>query len=198
MTSKYCTKCKELKPFSEFCKDKNRIYGLNHYCKECQRQASKKYLKTKNGLICKIYHNQKLCSYRRGHELPKYTLAELREWALSQPIFHELYNKWKTSRYDNGLIPSFDRTDDYKGYSLDRLVIMTWKENKEKGHADRRNGINNKMSKGVMQFTREGLLVDEYYSLRQAARATGISFGNLGTCCRGGLGTAGGFVWCYI
>jgi hypothetical protein len=34
-TEKRCSGCKELKPLSNFCKNKNRNGGLHYYCKEC-------------------------------------------------------------------------------------------------------------------------------------------------------------------
>ena len=36
-TEKRCSKCKELKPFANFSKDKNRKYGFDYICKQCQK-----------------------------------------------------------------------------------------------------------------------------------------------------------------
>jgi hypothetical protein len=36
MSTKRCTKCGEVKDFSEFSKDRSRKYGLYAYCKSCQ------------------------------------------------------------------------------------------------------------------------------------------------------------------
>jgi Recombination endonuclease VII len=36
--TKLCPRCKEVKPFSEFTKDKQRIDGLATYCKPCNRK----------------------------------------------------------------------------------------------------------------------------------------------------------------
>lgn len=47
--NKQCTKCKEVKSASEFYKSKNHKTGLSSWCKKCQRDSNKRYLKTDNG-----------------------------------------------------------------------------------------------------------------------------------------------------
>lgn len=42
MDLKFCNKCKETKPLSDFNKNKNREDGFQIYCKSCMREASKK------------------------------------------------------------------------------------------------------------------------------------------------------------
>ena len=37
MTDKCCSKCKDVKPISEFGKDKNKKDGLDYWCKVCRR-----------------------------------------------------------------------------------------------------------------------------------------------------------------
>ena len=40
---KKCSKCKEVKVLTEFCKDKSRKDGLNIYCKPCKRKGQRVY-----------------------------------------------------------------------------------------------------------------------------------------------------------
>lgn len=40
---KQCSKCKEIKDFSEFYKHKGKLDGLRYFCKKCYRKESKKY-----------------------------------------------------------------------------------------------------------------------------------------------------------
>lgn len=40
---KECSKCKELKPKTEFYKHKHMADGLQSYCKSCLKQASKSW-----------------------------------------------------------------------------------------------------------------------------------------------------------
>ena len=40
---KYCSSCEQMKPVSEFNKDKGRYDGLQTYCRDCRKQIDKKY-----------------------------------------------------------------------------------------------------------------------------------------------------------
>ena len=190
---KTCTKCKQEKQFSEFGYQKASKDGLKYECKECRRDRHH----SKNGLITRIYDGQRSSSKDRGRPMPDYSKSELTDWLLSQPVFHRYFKYWGDSGYKTMLSPSCDRIDDYLPYSLENIRLTTWKENEYRGHSDRKNGINNKHSKAVLQFTREGILIDEYYSQHQACRDTGVANSSISNCCRGILKTAGGFVWCY-
>ena len=108
-----------------------------------------------------------------------------------------LWNNWIESNYDKMTKPSVDRLDDYKGYSLDNIQLMTWEENKAKGSRDRKNGVNNKKSKAVLQYDLQGNLIKEYYSIMQAERETKISNVSISRVCNGKRKTAGGFKWKY-
>lgn len=49
--------------------------------------------------------------------------------------------------------------------------------------------------KAVMQFSKKGEFIAEYFSTQEAKRETGIS--HIDTCCRGKRKTAGGYIWRY-
>lgn len=53
--------------------------------------------------------------------------------------------------------------------------------------------------KEVLQFTKDGNFVNEYYSTQEAERCTGISHTNIVQCCKNIKShlTAGGFIWKY-
>lgn len=53
------------------------------------------------------------------------------------------------------------------------------------------------MSKSVLQFTKDGELVAEYFGAREAARYTGIVPSSIIECCNDKRKSAGGFVWKY-
>ena len=74
---------------------------------------------------------------------------------------------------------------------------MTWAKNEAKGHRDRKNGINNKMNKSVIQLTLDGKVIKVHHSQNHASRVTGIKQGNINKVCRGIRKTAGGFKWQY-
>ena len=139
----------------------------------------------------------KLSSIRRNHSSPKFTKNQLKEWLFSQPNFDSLFNAWVKSDYDRMLSPSCDRTDDYKGYDLSRIKLVSWRQNMDKGHADRINGKNNKHSKAVIQMTLDGEFIAEYYSQQQASRVTNTRQSTISLCCSGSRNKSGGFKWRY-
>jgi len=153
--------------------------------------------RSKEGLITRIYGNQRLRSRQRNDPYPDYKLAELREWFYSQQNFDKLYLDWVCSGWIKNLVPSADRLDDYKPYTLDNLRLVTWVENNARSHRDRRNGINNKMSKVVLQFDLNGNFIKEYYSVSHASRETKTSLGNVSSVCTGRRELAGGFIWSH-
>ena len=51
--------------------------------------------------------------------------------------------------------------------------------------------------KPVLQYTLDGELIGEYESIKEAARQSGIHYGNICNCCVGRFHTAGGYVWKY-
>jgi len=156
---------------------------------ETNSQRQLKYIKTRNGLIAKIYGAQKYNSKRRGHIPPNYTKLELRVWVLSQPNFEQLYSDWVASDYDKMMIPSCDREDDDLPYTLDTLTLMTWEENDDKGRVAKK--------KYVIQYTLDDILIKKYSSQKEAENKSGVSRSNISKCCRGKRKQAGGFKWKY-
>ncbi len=195
--SKICTKCEEVKLLKDFGKSKDCLYGVRFECKECSSKRNIEYRHTKKGLVSNIICHQREASKRRGHTPPDYSLAELRGWMDKQMVFHELFAAWVESSHDEMLIPSCDRLDDYTGYSLVNLRIVTWQQNKAKGEADKRNGVNNKDSRAVIQMTGEGEFIKEFHSMRHAEMETWVDHSNISKCCKGNAKTSGGFRWQY-
>lgn len=56
---------------------------------------------------------------------------------------------------------------------------------------------NQKISKVVLQFTKEGDLIAIYPSTREAERQTQILHSAISACCKGRLKTSGKYVWKY-
>lgn len=51
------------------------------------------------------------------------------------------------------------------------------------------------LRKAVIQFDKEGKLINEYKSMKEASFITGIKVGNISRCCNRKTKTAGGFKW---
>lgn len=157
----------------------------------------KKYYKTKTGLVNRIIGSQRSRSRKKGMIPPSYTTQELREWLMSQALYHKLYNLWVLSGYDKALIPSIDRIDDYSPYCFSNIQLMTWSENNAKHWKDRREGKNNKINKAVVAFSEKNKIIFEFHSAMQAERETGISNSTIIKCCKNKNKTAGGYSWKY-
>ena len=61
-----CIKCKQIKPLSEFYKDKSRKYGRRYDCKKCSYVSRKNYYATKIGCRNIIKSCQKYYKTNRG------------------------------------------------------------------------------------------------------------------------------------
>lgn len=192
---KTCSKCKTPKELDEFGKSKRHKGGYIHQCKTCVATIKLARIRTKRGLVITIYDNQKSHSIARGHKPPSYTVDELRDWFRGNPIANKLYRAWKCSGYDKDLVPSVDRLDDDEPYTLDNIQLMTWKENRDKSHSDAKNGINNKRNKSVIKMKLDDSLMDEYHSIAEASRQTGLNNSEICACCNGRQKTSGGFRW---
>jgi len=196
-TTKICRECKITKSIIEFHIDKTFTDGRTWKCKACIGIQRELYKRTKEGHITCLYGSQRGNSKRRGHKPPSYTRSELVSWCLSQENFHIIYDKWVESNYNNLLAPSIDRKNDYKSYCFENIQLMTWEDNHIKGHCDIKNGVNNKNSKAVLQYSRSNVFISEYFSSAEAQRQTEINKSHIGSCCRYKRKTAGGFIWKY-
>lgn len=148
----------------------------------------------KKSVVNKAYHNQAARSERRGHKPPAYSYEDLYDWAMSQPKFHELYAlyvdggcKWLDK-------PSFDRTDNSKGYCLSRIKIVTVRENIRSYNFP---GCSNGKTKPVIGRHLDTDEVVAFPSTREAGREIDTNHSHIAACCRGEMRQAGGFSWQY-
>jgi len=197
MKYKYCPTCKKKLEVYCFNKNNSRKDGLMGQCRKCSKKHRDEVEKTKEGVLASIYRAQKASSLSRNHKKPDYTKEDFIKWCLCQKQFHDIFENWVNSNYNKWARPSVDRINDYIGYNMENIQIMTWKQNNEKSHIDRKSGRNNKMSKSVIGWSLDGKLLKEYYSLSQASRDLKISVSNICNCCKGKRNKAGGFIWTY-
>ena len=57
--------------------------------------------------------------------------------------------------------------------------------------------ISKSLSTPILQYTKDGEFIKEWTSGIEASKVLGIHPGNITTCCKGKLKSAGGFVWRY-
>ncbi|RLA59329.1 MAG: hypothetical protein DRQ78_10755 [Epsilonproteobacteria bacterium] len=197
MKNKICITCDESKALVEYNMANHYKNGINNECKACNKIRTNEYAKSKKGITSTIYRTQKRNSKQRGHLFPTYTKEELREWLFAQPKFHILYDNWKRLDYQKEYKPSVDRKDDYIGYTMANIQLMTFRENCEKSYLDRIEGRNNKINQEVHQYTISNMFVASYHSQTEAERVTGISQANISAVCLGKRKKAGGYKWSY-
>ncbi len=195
LQEKRCTVCGKVKDISEYNKRKRYILGVNSWCISCESEYSKEYRRTKNGVINKIYSGQKESSKIRKYNPPTYSNEELKKWITDQPLFDKLFKEWVLSDYKKDLKPSVDRINDYLPYTFSNIQLTTWSENRNKSYHDRINGINNKGSISVVQYSLCGKFINEFYSIKEAERQTKINHRHISEVANGHRKTSGGYVW---
>lgn len=195
---KLCKDCKKIKSIDLFPKAKNSKSGVRSYCRICYLKILRQRSRTKIGHIRKMYYNQKHQLRLRKIVPPNYTINELIEWCIKQEIYHDLHLIWEKSGYNKWKAPSCDRINDYIGYSLNNLQLMSWDDNYKKYQIDRISGKNNKTSKKIAQFEKNGSFIRKFHSIHSAGRVTGISFGNISSCANDKMKSAGGYIWKFI
>ena len=79
--------------------------------------------------------------------------------------------------------------------ALSNLNLVTHRENLNWGTRNERSA--KKLSKPVLQFTLEDILIKEYPSAIQVERETGFANGNIVNCCKGRYKQAYGYKWRY-
>lgn len=115
--------------------EKQRIYRQSN-----NNAVTKKYERTKNGKLMRIYRNMK--SRVSGVQKKKSHLYEGKElidkerfyeWAHAQDDFHRLYDDWVASGFDRKLAPTVDRIDPALGYIIGNMQWLTHSENSRRG-----------------------------------------------------------------
>lgn len=118
-------------------------------------------------------------------------------WVQGQLLYQQLFDDWVASGNSRFSAPSIDRLDDYIGYTLTNIRLVVYQENLEKGHKDRREGVNNKVSRTIEQLDDEGNVLNTFPSISYAARETETNRGSINQVLAGTRLRAGGYKWRY-
>ena len=106
MEKRICTNCKNAKPFSEFSRDKKRLDGMASWCRECVREAGRRWAaKNKESIKQrKIRTNDRIV--QKGKErwiAKKEHISKInRTWAALHPDKMREYNRlWRARNYEH-------------------------------------------------------------------------------------------------
>ena len=115
--------------------EKQKLYRLSN-----NNVCTKKYEKTPNGFLVRLYRNMK--SRITGVQKDKFHLyegkyllgkEEFYKWAKDNPNFLLLLKEYENSNYDRKLAPSVDRVNSKLGYFIDNMEWVTHSENSRRG-----------------------------------------------------------------
>mgnify|MGYP003132545530 CR=1 FL=1 len=200
---KTCFICGNKKETIYFYKHKGMADGYLNKCKACTGLGTKQNRidnrrfsdKKENGVISTIYSTQKQNQKKRGHGEVPYSKDELKNWMYNNG-FECLYKNWAKSGYKRDLKPSVDRLNDFEGYSINNIQLITWHENKLKQHKDITNGTgtSGKACKPVYKLSSDKKTICEYVSYRSAVRDIGYSIEHQ---LKNGVKCRQGFYWVY-
>lgn len=126
---KQCSTCKQLKPESEFSKDKKTADGLRSQCKECHKQCKEQW-KTENPeqyLWAKAKNRAKTSGLEFNIEVSDIVIPEF------CPVLGLKLEKGEGRQQDNS--PTLDRIDSSKGYVKGNIEVISWRANSLKKDA---------------------------------------------------------------
>lgn len=196
---KVCRDCKETKVIADYYSDSSKRDGHATICKACDLRIKRDFGRTKKGLIQKMYRNQISSSEKRGHGVIGYSREQLSCWLMENDNFHKLFDEWADSGFIKDKTPSIDRIDNSIGYSFDNIQLMTWLENKEKGHKD---SMTERLSTGIpkrpVAIFKDGEFLSVTLSVREADRLTGVHNGNIPRMIKEGGVSKKGFSFKYV
>lgn len=183
MVIKICNRCGAEKPLSDYyLRENGKPQGGQ--CITCVKERVKlRSLQNENadyftekGVIRTIYKTQKRSNKIRGFGEIPYSKKDFSVW-LYENDFKLLYDRWMACGCIKDMKPSVDRLDDLKGYSLDNIRLVTWKDNREHQYKDiiTATGSSGKRCKSLLQLSKEKEIIKEHISYNAAQREMGYS-----------------------
>ena len=95
---------------------------------------------------------------------------------------------YNTSEYGNA---HYERTEEHK------KKISEANTGKHLSEEHKKKIRENTPSKSVIQYSKDGIFIAEYPSVREAERQTGCNNSHICDCCMGKLKSTGGYIWKY-
>ena len=147
---------------------------------------TKKYRKTKKGVLTNIYNH---CKNRRN---VNFSLEQFQEKYINNIVFTRLYNEWIKHNCNIQYKPTIDRINCFKDYSFDNIHWLSWKENRYKQRMELK-----RIRARKIVMIKNNVIIEEFDSQREAVIKTGLSQGNISNCLNGKRKFCGGYEWKY-
>ena len=102
------------------------------------KEVMQRFFRSKKGVITRVYASMRNRVKGNGNSwrLPKYKGLVLLprslfvEWSNASRELASIHEAWVLSGFDRELVPSINRIDNTKGYSLDNIEWVTWRVNR--------------------------------------------------------------------
>lgn len=155
-----------------------------------RRDSANRFKYSPKGVLCRIYSEQRHKSQEKERWSLSYSRQEFYDRYLADPHFLSLFDEWVKSGYQKSKVPSIDRIDPHKGYSMDNIQMITWAENYAKG-------LTEYARTPVIVSDLSGNLIGEFDSVSNASRATGVDISSICDNCVGRLKQTHGLIFSY-
>lgn len=196
---KLCSKCKEIKPLTEYHLDSSKKKGVRSSCKICMNTTNRKGMKESlHVLMVDRYHKQVYNSKQRNHPVPSYSLEEFILWVDNQGNASQLYDNWKSSNYLKSLAPSVDRINSLLPYTLDNLRLTTWQINNKNNHEDMSKGISSPSALPIIAYNKKGEPECSFTSISHASKELNIPYSSLYDALNRKNNKYVGLYWRYV
>tara|TARA_R110000868_G_scaffold387254_1_gene655778 strand:- start:256 stop:822 length:567 start_codon:yes stop_codon:yes gene_type:complete len=127
---KKCGKCKEIKSFKDFTKNKSNKDGFSHVCVLCSRIECKNYYNTDNGLKGKFKSIEARCENKNAENYKYYGGRGIKnEWLSYEDFKSDMYKSYLKHIELYGIKETtIDRINNNKNYCKTNCKWSTWKE----------------------------------------------------------------------
>lgn len=154
--------------------------------------STRKFRKTKKGVLTNLYNKQIHRSIKKGVPVPAYSLTRLHELFLNDNKFNRLFNEWVSNGYNKQFKPTIDRISCKLPYTEENIQVLSWADNRYK----QRMETNIFRATPIVQKMGD-LVIREFKSVKDAVIKTSLSQGNISSCLTGKRKTCGGYNWEY-
>ena len=154
---------------------------------------TQRYRKTPKGVLTNLYSKMQERNIKRGYGILPFSLSELHEIYLNDKNFLCIFKKWEEGNYRTELKPSFDRINPTIGYTLENIEIKTWGENRKKADWEKSFIY----TTPVVMLDKNGTVIREFGSTKEASLITGFSQSGITACCQGRYSQTNGYIFKY-